>query len=279
MGQYITGILAGIQITDIIDIALVAILAYQLLGYLKSTRAAQLAKGIVIIIAFAIIAEVCHFYVLSWLINKVLSVGLIALIVVFQPELRRALDYIGRSKLGIRQQSFATEQAISVVKSIVASIEYFSNRKEGALIIIEQDVALNDIAETGTILDTKVSTEAINNIFYKGAPLHDGAVIIRGDRIYAAGCVLPLTQSQSISRDLGTRHRAAIGISENCDALVLIVSEETGIISTARNGKLSRFLDLKTVEKQLLSVYLKEEDESLIGKLQGLFRKGSNGKE
>lgn len=279
MGQYISGIFAGISITDIIDIALVALLAYKLLGYLKSTRAAQLAKGIVIVIVFAIIAEVCHFYVLSWLISNVLSVGLVALIVVFQPELRRALDYIGRNKLGLRQQTLSTEYTMTVVKSIVNSIEYFSERKEGALIIIEQDTALNDIAETGTILDTKVSTEAINNIFYKGAPLHDGAAIIRGDRIYAAGCILPLTQSQSLSRDLGTRHRAALGISENSDALVLVVSEETGIISMARNGKLSRFLDLKSVEKILMSVYLKEEETTIIGKITGIFRKDDNGKE
>lgn len=274
MGQTITGILSGIRITDILDIAIVSFIVYQLMGYLKSSRAAQLAKGIVIIIAIAFISELCHFYVLSWMISRVLSIGLIALVVVFQPELRRALDFLGRSKLGIKQTSLSTEHYMEIVNSIITSVGYFSGRKEGAIIVIERDTALDDIAETGTILDTKISTEAINNIFYKGAPLHDGAVILRGDRIYAAGCVLPLTQNHNLSKDLGTRHRAGIGISEVSDALVLIVSEETGIISTARDGKLSRFLDLKTIEKQLLDAYLNGgQEETILARLSTLWRK------
>ncbi len=275
MGQYITGILTGISITDIIDIAIVSFIVYHLLGFLRSSRAAQLTKGIFIVIAIAFLAELCHFYVLSWIIGRVLSIGLVALVVVFQPELRRALDYLGRSsKIGLRQSSMSTEYNMSVVESIVKSVEYFSARKEGALIVVEQETALDDLAETGTVVDAKLTTEALNNIFYKGAPLHDGAVIVRGDRIYAAGCVLPLSQNQNLSRDLGTRHRAGIGISEVSDALVIIVSEETGIISTARNGKLSRFLDLKSVEKQLLDAYLTGgQEDTLIAKITKLWRK------
>lgn len=264
MGQYITNILTGISITDIIDMVLVAFLAYQLLGVLRSTRAFQLAKGIGIILAIALIAELCHFYVLSWIIEKILNVGLIALLVVFQPELRRALERIGRSSFGIRQYSYETQASLDIVNSILKSVEYFSSRKEGALIVIEQETALSDIAETGTILDTKISQEALDNIFYKGAPLHDGAAILRGDRIYAAGCVLPLTQNPNLSKDLGTRHRAGLGISENSDAYIIIVSEETGIISVARNGKLQRFLDLKTIEKQLMAIYLAGGEEETI---------------
>ena len=275
VGQYITGILTGISITDIIDIAIVSFIVYHLLGFLRSSRAAQLTKGIFIVIAIAFLAELCHFYVLSWIIGRVLSIGLVALVVVFQPELRRALDYLGRSsKIGLRQSSMSTEYNMSVVESIVKSVEYFSARKEGALIVVEQETALDDLAETGTVVDAKLTTEALNNIFYKGAPLHDGAVIVRGDRIYAAACVLPLSQNQNLSRDLGTRHRAGIGISEVSDALVIIVSEETGIISTARNGKLSRFLDLKSVEKQLLDAYLTGgQEDTLIAKITKLWRK------
>ena len=279
MGQYITGILTGISITDIIDIAIVSFIVYNLLGFLRSSRAAQLAKGIFVVIAIAFLADLCHLYVLSWMISRVLNIGLIAIVVVFQPELRRALDFLGRSsRIGIKQTSMSTEYNMAVVEAIVGSVEYFSARKEGALIVVEQETALDDVAESGTIVDAKLTTEALNNIFYKGAPLHDGAVIVRGDRIYSAGCVLPLSQNQNLSRDLGTRHRAGIGISEVSDALVIIVSEETGIISTAKNGKLSRFLDLKSVEKQLLDAYLNGgREDTLLSKVTGLWRK-LNGK-
>lgn len=281
MSQYITGIFIGIRFTDIIDILIITLLIYKAWGYLKTSRAAQLTKGIGIIIAIALIAEVCNLYVVSWLIGKILSIGLIALVVVFQPELRRVLGYIGRGKFNIRsQESLSAEYKMSIVDAIVKSVEYFSARKEGAIMVFEQDVALDDIAETGTNLDTKISTEAINNIFYKGAPLHDGAVIIRDDRIYAAGCVLPLTQNQNLSRDLGTRHRAGLGISEVSDALVLIVSEETGIISIARNGRLSRFLDLKSVEKQLLAIYMDGgREESILTRFAKLWRKSDENQE
>ncbi len=274
MGQYITGILTGISVSDIIDIAIVSFIVYHLLGFLRSSRAAQLAKGIIIVIVIAFIADLCHFYVLYWIIGRVLSIGLVALVVVFQPELRRALDVLGRSRIGLRQTSISAEYNMAVVDSIVKSVEYFSSRKEGALIVIEQATALDDLAETGTVIDAKLTSETLNNIFYKGAPLHDGAVIIRGDRIYSAGCVLPLSQNQNLSKDLGTRHRAGIGMSEVSDALVIIVSEETGIISIARNGKLSRFLDLKSVEKQLLDVYITGgQEDTVIAKLTKLWRK------
>ena len=274
MGQYITGVLTGISITDIIDIAIVSFIVYHLLGYLKSSRAAQLAKGMIIVTVIAFLAEICHFYVLSWLIGRILNVGLIALVIVFQPELRRALDFLGRSKLGLRQTSMSTEYNMALVESIVRAVEYFSAKKEGALIVVEQETALDDVAESGTFVDAKLTTDTLENIFYKGAPLHDGAVIIRGDRIYSAGCVLPLSQNQNLSRDLGTRHRAGIGISEVSDALVIIVSEETGIISMARNGKLSRFLDLKSVEKQLLDTYINAgQEDSIIEKVKSLWRR------
>ena len=147
-----------------------------------------------------------------------------------------------------------------------------SSSRTGALIVIEREISLNDIAETGTVIDAAVSAQLIGNIFYEGAPLHDGALIIRGDRLYAAGCVLPLTQNKDLNKELGTRHRAGIGITENSDALVIIVSEETGIISTAQNGKLTRFLDAKNIEKMLYSIYLEETKKTFGEKISSMLK-------
>ena len=147
-----------------------------------------------------------------------------------------------------------------------------SSSRTGALIVIEREISLNDIAETGTITDSAISSQLIGNIFYEGAPLHDGALIIRGDRLYAAGCVLPLTQNKDLNKELGTRHRAGIGITENSDALVIIVSEETGIISTAQNGRLTRFLDAKNVEKILYSIYLEETKQNFGEKITSILK-------
>ncbi|MDO5332145.1 MAG: diadenylate cyclase CdaA, partial [Bacillota bacterium] len=211
---------------------------------------------------------------------EVLSIGLIALVVVFQPELRRALEYLGRGKFATKAFSMDVENITGNVNMIVSALDYFSQRKEGAIIVIERETALTDISETGTIVDAKLSEETLENIFYKGSPLHDGAVILRSDRIYAAGCVLPLTSNQNLSKDLGTRHRAGIGMTEVSDAVALIVSEETGIISMAVDGKLNRFLDLKTVEKYLLNMYLNELDENqtALQRFVGAWRKKTNGK-
>ncbi|MBQ8562411.1 MAG: DNA integrity scanning protein DisA nucleotide-binding domain protein, partial [Firmicutes bacterium] len=151
------------------------------------------------------------------------------------------------------------DEAKQMIGEFVRAIESMSASRTGALIVIERETLLNDIVETGTIVDGTISEQLIGNIFYEGSPLHDGALIVRGDRLYAAGCVLPLTQNKELSKELGTRHRAGIGITENSDALTLIVSEETGVISIARDGKLTRFLDMKTVEKMLLNIYLEKE--------------------
>ncbi len=167
------------------------------------------------------------------------------------------MEYVGRSKL-VKAPfgQFDKDKAKNITAHFIKAVDDFSANKVGALIILERETSLTDIAETGTILNAEISTELLGNIFYEGAPLHDGAVIVRGDKIYAAGCVLPLTQNKNLSKELGTRHRAGIGITENSDAITLIVSEETGIISIAVDGKLSRFLDIKTVEKTLLNLFL-----------------------
>ena len=214
-------------------------------------------KGLLILVAATFLADTFNLYTISWILNGTLTLGVIALVIVFQPELRRGLEYVGRSKI-VKSPfgQFDKEKAKLIVSAFTKAIDEFSKSKTGALIVVERETALSDIGETGTTLNALVSSELLGNIFYEGAPLHDGAVIIRGDRVMAAGCVLPLTQNNQLGSELGTRHRAALGITENSDALVLVVSEETGIISMADNGKLSRFLDIKSVEKILLNLYL-----------------------
>ena len=280
MGQILSNLFSGFGITDIIDILIVSYIIYKILGFVRSSRAEQLAKGLVIIIIIAFLSNLLNLYITNWIFTGILGVGLVALIVVFQPELRRALEYIGRGKFS-RQFSLKQEDIADNVDHIVDAVEYFAGRKEGAIIVIERETALQDIADTGTILDAELSTPLIENIFYKGSPLHDGAAILRSDRILAAGCVLPLTQNKNLSKDLGTRHRAGLGISEVSDAVAIIVSEETGIISVAKDGKLSRFLDAKTVEKILLNLYLSDqpEEDNLLAKFKNLLRRKDDASE
>lgn len=274
MGQILSTLFAGFGITDIIDIAIVSFIIYKVIGFFRSTRAAQLAWGIVIIGVIALISRVLNLYIVNWLFSNLISVGLVALVVVFQPELRRGLELLGRG--GFRRQLIIQRESISgMVDKIVRSVEYFAARKEGAIIVIERHTALQDIVDTGTVIDAVISEDLIENLFYKGSPLHDGAVILRGERILAAGCVLPLTQNQNLSRELGTRHRAGIGITEVSDSVAIIVSEETGIISVSKDGKLSRFLDRKALEKQLLNMYMSDipEDNSITAWVQNFFRR------
>ena len=279
MNSYMAGILSGIGFTDVVDVAIISFVVYRLLGFIRMSRAQQLAKGLLILVIASFISDTFNFYPVNWILSKVLDVGLIALVVVFQPELRRGLESLGRGKFGSKQFSIDKERMKETADILVRAVEYFAATKTGALIVIERETALLDIAETGTILDSALTEPLIENLFYKGSPLHDGAVILRDDRIYAAGCVLPLTENNNLSKDLGTRHRAGIGITEVSDAVVLIVSEETGIISMAVDGKLSRFLDLKTVEKMLLNHYMNRLSRSKAGKdrIVQFFGKGSNG--
>ena len=278
MQERILSIISVLEFTDVVDVLIVAIIAYYVVRYVRSTRAAQLVYGLAIVLGVYLMSDAANLYTLNWILKNLLSVGLIALVVVFQPELRRALEFLGRGRFTTRGFSMEREKLSSNVDVIVRAIDYFAARKEGAIIVVENDTALQDVAETGTMLDAKLTEPLLENIFYKGSPLHDGAVILRGTRILAAGCVLPLTENPNLSKDLGTRHRAGIGITEVSDALVLIVSEETGIISMAQDGKLSRFLDLKTVEKTLLNLYLAKKPEitSVPWVGLGLLKKGDH---
>ena len=251
---------SGIGITDIVDILIVAFVIYKLLGLIKQTRAEQLLKGVLVLVVATFVTDLMNLHTINWLLKGTVALGAVAILVVFQPELRRALEYMGRSQL--MKGSFSQmdkEKGKHITAQIIRAIENFSANRVGALMVFEKETSLMDIIETGTVIDAEISDQLLGNIFYEGAPLHDGALIIRQDRAYAAGCVLPLTHDKSISKDLGTRHRAGIGITENSDALVLIVSEETGAISMASEGKLTRFLDIKTVEKMLLNMYWNNE--------------------
>jgi diadenylate cyclase len=270
------GLFMSIKITDIVDIVIVAFLLYKLLDFIRETRAQQLFRGILLIVGAFLLSELLDLSLLNWLLTSLTTVGLIAVVILFQPEIRRALEQIGRrSFFSNRFVNLSKEDAYATVHILVDAADDFSASKTGALIAIEQETMLNDIIETGVVVDANISVRLLGNLFYEGSPLHDGAVIIREDRIYAASCVLPLTSRANIGKNLGTRHRAGVGLSEVSDAFVIIVSEETGAISIAQNGVMKRFLDLKTLEKMLLDIYIEpEENKSLFARLFG--RKGDN---
>lgn len=261
MVEFFQNVFVGFRLIDVLDIVIVAYLVYKILGFIQETRAQQLVRGLAVLGIVFFLSDFLNLYLLNWLLRNFVTMGLFALIVLFQPELRRGLEQLGRRNIVSGQfRSLDKENAIEVVKEIVAAVDDFSATRTGALIVFERETMLNDIIETGTIVDARISVRLLGNLFYEGSPLHDGAVIIRGDRIHAASCVLPLTEKKNIGRNLGTRHRAGLGVSEVSDALVIVVSEETGVISVAENGNFRRFMDLKSVEKILLGVYMPQEE-------------------
>ena len=275
MENFFNNIVSSIGLNDVLDIAIVAFLVYKVLGFIRETRAEQLAKGLVVLVICTLLSDFLKLYTLHWLLSGVVSVGLIAIVVIFQPELRRALEHLGRSRFANIMSDIDKEEAKRMVTEIVRAVESMSASRTGALMVIEKEITLNDIVETGTVIDAYISAEMTGTILHEGPPLHDGALILRGDRLYAAGCVLPLTQNKELSKELGTRHRAGIGITENSDALVIIVSEETGVISLAQNGELTRFLEGKKIEKTLLDLYLQEDSKSpLTGKIGKVLGRG-----
>lgn len=261
MVEFFQNVFVGFRLIDVLDIVIVAYLVYKILGFIQETRAQQLVRGLVVLGIVFFLSDFLKLYLLNWLLRNFVTMGFFALIVLFQPELRRGLEQLGRRNIVSGQfRSLDKENAIEVVKEIVAAVDDFSATRTGAQIVFERETMLNDIIETGTIVDARISVRLLGNLFYEGSPLHDGAVIIRGDRIHAASCVLPLTEKKNIGRNLGTRHRAGLGVSEVSDALVIVVSEETGVISVAENGNFRRFMDLKSVEKILLGVYMPQEE-------------------
>lgn len=243
---------------DYIDILIVSFLIYELVLLTRQTRAIQVLKGLAVIIVASYASKLIGLTALNWLLRSILNNGVIALLILFQPELRKALEQIGRSAKIERGAS--QDESERIVDEITQCLLRLSRRRVGALIVFEQRTGLKDVIETGTAIDSMISAPLLENIFEPNTPLHDGAVIIRNQRVAAAACVLTLSESSAISRDLGTRHRAGLGISESTDAIVLIVSEETGIISMAKGGRLTRHLDAEAIRKQLRSIY--HEDHS-----------------
>ena len=237
------GILSTITPLDVLDILIVAVILYRVYVMLKDTRAITLGKGILVLLVVTVVANYLNLHVISWLLQKAVTLLFVALPIVFQPELRRALEHLGQGKFFRPGTLLDDEEAQSTIREIRSAVKILSANKIGALLVIERDMGLNDISATGIQIDGLVTSDFLMNVFIPNTPLHDGAAVIRGKRLIAAGCLLPLTENRSLSTELGTRHRAAIGLSEQCDALIVVVSEETGTISIAENGHLHRHLD------------------------------------
>lgn len=246
-------LLSTIRITDVIDIFIVSFMFYKLFALIRGTRATQLIKGILFIFIGSKLSEFFKLYTISWILNNAVTVGFIAILIVFQPELRRILEHIGNNKL-LKPVNFEESRSnANVIEEIVKATYSLAGKKIGALIVLERKTGLRDIIETGISLNSDISYELLMNIFIPNTPLHDGAVVISNDHIIAASCFLPLTDNKQISMELGTRHRAGIGISEKSDAIVIVVSEETGYVSICEKSKINR-----NVSKEYLLNYLVE---------------------
>ncbi|AIS53083.1 hypothetical protein TKV_c19360 [Thermoanaerobacter kivui] len=265
-------IIKTMRITDVIDILIIAYVMYRLIMVIHKTRAEQLLKGLAVLIVITKLSEWLQLRTVNYILRNAMTVGVIALLIVFQPELRRGLESLGRSGFLGKNFFFFNEEEkdmSEVLGEICDAVQFLSRSKIGALIVLERETGLNELIETGIAMDSKISSELLINTFIPNTPLHDGAVIIRGDRIMAAGCFLPLTDNQNLSSELGTRHRAGIGVTEISDAVAIIVSEETGTISLAQNGRLSRHLDAKTLKEVLSSIFEVKENKKPVWKKWG----------
>ena len=251
--------LLTIRISDFIDIIIVAYLIYKAIWFLRKTNSFNLAQGLLVLLVVLWLSEVFRLNMINNLLRKAVELGLIALLILFQPELRRILERMGSSFHSGKAAS-STAMDMAIAQTVLACGDMSASRT-GALIIFERNVNLNNIMSTGTIINSDTTAELIKNIFYNKAPLHDGAMIVRNGRIAAAGCVLPLTQSTNLSKELGMRHRAGIGLSEQSDAVVIIVSEETGAISLAIDGMLKRHLSAPMLDKLLHGELILDDDE------------------
>ena len=245
-----------IGILDVIDTGLVAFFLYRIYIMLKNTRAAALVKGLLVLASLVIISKWLNLHVINWILEKAIAMMMVALPVVFQPELRRTLEQIGRGRLFRKRVELDETELNDMIEAVANAAVIMGQRKVGALIVFERAVGLEERIETGVKIDGLVTDSLLLNIFEKDTPLHDGAVIIRGNRIIAASCLLPLTDARGLSQELGTRHRAAIGISEQSDALVVVVSEETGTVSVTRNGEIYRYLSREDVVDMLQSAFM-----------------------
>ena len=251
------------RFTDVLDVALMAFLLYKLLTLLKTTSGTNLLKGVLIFLAVLFLSSILHLNGISFILSRMLEWGVLALIILFQPEIRRVLEQVGSQRLKFlnlfSREGTVSEMERTIAQTVLACTE-MSRSRTGALIVFEQKMQLDDMVRSGTVLDAAVSSELLKNIFFVKAPMHDGAVIIRHGRLLGAGCMLPLSKNVNLSRDLGMRHRAGIGMSENSDAVVVIVSEETGSISVAIGGMLRRHLMPETLENILRNELMPQEE-------------------
>lgn len=271
--------ITSISFFDIIDIIGVAFLLYYVYKFIRDRRAGKLALGVVFIFVFQILSDVLEMHAMQYILQNVLQVGLITLVVLFQPELRSALEKVGGESLrGIRSigEQKGTSQVYAAIDSVAAAVTEMSSSKTGALIVFERSTKLGDLILTGTVINADPSPFLIKNVFFNKAPLHDGALIVRDGRLYAAGCLLPLSTNPDIIKDLGTRHRAAIGMSENSDAVVVVVSEETGTVSIAYEGTLKRGFSRNSLSKELRK-YMIESHEGISKKARIPFIKNKFG--
>jgi diadenylate cyclase len=264
--QTFLDVVGQFNITDALDILIVAFVLYRMILWIRGTRAVQLLKGIVVILIMTGISNYLNLRALNWILDKTLTIGLFAIPVVFQPELRRALEQLGRGgffsrSLALVKTQDQDEDVRKTINQIAKAVSVLEKNKIGALMVIERETGIAEITETGVPIEGVVSAELLINIFIPNTPLHDGAVVIRGNRIVTASTFLPLTDDPNLAQGLGTRHRAAIGITENSDALAVVVSEETGAISLASNGKIVRNLDDQTL-RQMLSTHLMPQKSS-----------------
>lgn len=249
-----------LTLTDILEILILAFLIYHIVNWIKSTRAWMLVKGIIVLVIFSLIASILNFNVILWIISKTINVGIIAVVILFQPELRKALEQLGRKNIVSSFITFDDQKeknerfSDKTISEIVRATFELSKTKTGALMVIEQNIILSEYERTGIVIDSAISSQLLINIFEHNTPLHDGAVLIRGNRILAATCYLPLSDNMELSKDLGTRHRAAVGISEVSDSLTIIVSEETGKVSITIGGVLIRNVDGDYLKNKLQSL-------------------------
>lgn len=270
----IANVITSISISDIIDIAVITYLIYKCICFFRDTRATQLIKGVVILLIVWVVSQWLELVTMNWLLYKLFDSALILAVILFQPELRRALEHVGQSKITpFSRSNVSSEAAEKTISALCKAAGSMQDQKVGALIVCERNTQLGEIINTGTSIDAEVSSTLISSIFFPNSPLHDGAVIVRNGKIAAAGCILPLVQTNSLNNALGTRHRAAIGISEASDAVVIVVSEETGTISIVENGILDRNFNTVTLFAELSKRLIQEDKEPKDVKLLSFFKK------
>lgn len=256
---HLNSLLMTVGLKDVFDILLVAVILYKVYEMLQDTRAITLVKGILVLLLVTWVSSLVELHVISWLLTKAITLLFVALPIVFQPELRRALERIGQGSFLGSSVYLNDEEANILVNEIDKAVFNMASKKIGALLVMEREIGINEIIDTGVRIDGLVTADFLGNVFIPNTPLHDGAAVVRGNRLIAAGCLLPLTENRSLSTELGTRHRAALGLSEQCDAIVIVISEETGTVSIAENGRIIRHLNSDSLRQRLRPLFVKDD--------------------